>query len=642
VLCLPAALAVAAVGLSAVPPSAAQEPPPIYFVKRVTAQGGNPIQGVPGGVIHEREGCGSAATTAKLKAVAASLGADLQLEVEIGDCSGAAPPPAVQCTARIGEEASTARFEGWRGNVRVPLPRHTLLYNLQLDCSFAGGEGDQLAGALYLTYQPPRIPVRQPLEDWYRLACEWGAGLTIGDSESQVVESILRGLYGHGQRAWRYGYCTIEKGECRFGPSALPIDYPGLRLFPSVRLGRCNWSLLAAGDEQCNFTDCFGFSDMLHYIAGTMGIGGLVDEQVEGTHKKGFGTHGWLRAIDPRAFGNLECGYRQLGCSFLFGVHDLRRRDGVKYDATFGRFYETLGELVDDNILFVMEPIIISLDNSNACFLNGEHYGGFSPLLEVSKALLGCPFEKTPSASLGAMKVSLESVFGDQKPELLRIQLSARVQRRGRYKVVGVLVGGPDGSVLVDRPGERVTAVWPHAIIDGAPDTYTVSLYFSGEDVARAGSGPLRLNAAIVGDQGIAAELHEMLPSLSLEGLGEQLADLKEAVEAERVVLPDSKTALQVRVPVSVRDEGLFAVDARLSSGGKTIVYSGFVRELPQGKQELIIDFPGEAIARRGIDGLYEVTVELHLLDPATGYPLELTDSLVVPIGPFDAADFRS
>ena len=651
---LRAALAIAALGLSAAPHSAAQEPPPVYFVKRVTVSGGNPIHGVKGGVIHERQGCGSAATPVAMKPVAASLGADLKLEVEIGDCSGAAPPPSVQCTARIGERAITAQIEGWRGSVGVPLPHHTLIYELELGCSMAG-QNEGLRSTLYVTFQSPRIAVQQPLEDWYRLACEWGAGLTVGDSESRVIETILHGLYRHAQRDWRYGYCTYKPDQdCRFGPTDLPITYPGLKLFPNPNSGgiaRCTWFVLAAGDQQCNFTDCFGFSHMLHYIVAAMGVGGLANDVVRGAHKLGISTQGWLRANDPRAYGNFECGYRQLGCSFLFVQHDLRRRDGVKYDATFGHLYDHLGELIDDNIRNMLtigkaeKTIAILLDRNIACFVpGGAHYGAFTAFVEApSAALLGCPKEKIPSAAfIGAPKVSTESVLGDEKPELLQVQLSVEVKREGAYTVFGYLSGGPDGEELVvNRPSERVEAVWPNASIEGAPGTYSISLSFSGEDVARAGSGPLWLNAGIIGEKGIADELHQPLPLFSRDDLGEQLGDLEEAVEAEQVVLPDSGTVLRIRVPVSIRDGGLFAVDARLSSGGQTIAYSGFVRELPKGRQELTIDFPGEAIARHGVDGTYEVTVELHYLDPDTGYPLELTDSIEVEIGPFDAADFH-
>jgi len=638
-------------------PAAAE--PVSYHLRRVTVRGGNPIHGVEGGVVFERPGepC-EPATTALMKPMAASLRGDVSLELEIGACPAGSPPPSlVRCAVQVADRPGPpVQFAGWQGSVPIVVPNLTFSYGLGLGCSISG-QTEELGGTLYLTYQPPREPVKQPFEDWYRLACRWGAGLTAAVSEPQVVESILHGLYDQGQRVWRYGYCTVEPGgNCRFGETTLPIDSPSLEPLPkdSPTLGRCKWSALAAGDPKCNFTDCYGFSDLLHYIAATMGVGGLADEEVRGALNRGFGTQGWLRAIDSAALGNLECGYRNLPCSFLFSVHDLRKRDGVSYDATYGRLYTHAGELVANNILGVVGSFIVILDHQNACFVNGPHYGAFSPLREVSKALLGCPKDARkpavfvdPSAGsevFPAGAVGLRSVEGDAKPELLSVQLIVEVLSQGSYSVYSFLSSGPEGNDLaVNRPGQRVTAVWPHAHVSGSPGRYPVTLSFSGEDVARAsGTGSLWLNAVVVGPGGISGELRRKLPSLPLAGLGEQHARLGEISEAARVVFPDGATALRVRIPVAVRDTGSFAVDARLASGGKTLAYSGFRRELTEGEDVLTIEFPGEEIARRGIDGLYEVTVELHLLDPDTGYPLELTDSAMAKIGTFNASDFQS
>jgi hypothetical protein len=219
------------------------------------------------------------------------------------------------------------------------------------------------------------------------------------------------------------------------------------------------------------------------------------------------------------------------------------------------------------------------------------------------------------------------------------------VFEEGTYTVLGFLYGGPGGEVLVaDQPTFDSRMVWPHARISGPPGIYPVTLSFSGEDLAEAGiDSPYWLQAAVVTAEGISDELREPIPELpdrELAELGERAAKLGEIVlPAERVALPDGP-ALRVRVPVEVRDAGPYALDARLSSGDQTLVYAGRRLDLSSGEDVLAIDFPGEPIARRGLDGPYTVTVELHVLEPGTFVPLETADTAKVEIGPFRAADF--
>lgn len=614
-----------ALGLAALWPACAAAQPASYYVRRLVVEGGSPMHGVEDGVIFERhpeEDC-RLPPSPPVKPLAAALGDGVSLHVEIGACPAGAPPPSVPCQLRVGDQIFSTRIEGERGTIPVPVPAHVMDYDLNLQCAFPGRD-EELSTAFYVTYARPLEVVLPPREGWYRLACGAGAGLTAEVQESEALEMILRGIYDVGQRRWRYGYCTMQLGEsgCRFGETVVPRRSPSLNIL-SPTLATCKWSALAENDPLCNFTDCFGFSRLFQYIAATLGIGGLEDQEVRGTHGKGFGTQGWLRSLDPAALGNLECGERELQCAFLFSVHDLRERDGLSYDSTFGRIYQDLGELVAANILSVEGSYIVILDRANACFVQGQPYGGFSPLREIPKAFVGCPRlpeqSAGPAAALTDAAVTLESIAGDARPELVRANLTVEVREPGSYTVTGIL--STDAGTAIDRPSYDSTAVWSQAQVEGT-GKHEVSIFFSGEELANLGAaGPYRLHVAVVAREGIVAELHQDLPPFSRQGLGERAARLGE-------VSVHPGPALRVEVPVMVRDAGLFDVEARLSSGGRTLAYRGFRRDLGEGEHRLEVDFPGEQAA-----GPFAVTVNLHLLDPVTQAPLKPLDSARVESG---------
>jgi len=640
-----AAWALALLGPGAGPLRAA--PPPVtYLIDKVTAVGGNPIKEVEGGVIYQRlTGCEVTPQPVDLpKPLAGSLGDGVSLDLEILPCPGGAPPPTGECRLQVGGGAPvTFAVSGWKANLPVALPAATGVYGLSLRCSFSGQPEEAVFSALFVTFAKPVFPVSEPWQDWYRLACTWGAGVTVADPPSAVLEKILHGLHDQGQRYWRYGYCTRVGTLCIFGDTQLPFLSPDLT--HRGGLGACKWWLLAGGSPHCNFTDCFGYSDLLRYISATFGIRVFALPPIKGAGK-GFSSQGWLKALDP-ASGNLDCGYRGLGCAFLFGEHSLVRHDLLLYDATFGQIYRDLGGLIAQDIVSKENGVVI-LERSQACLLNRPPYGAFDFFRELPLRIERCPRDLDKparfvnlDADLEAGAVKLESVEGDERPEVLTVQLDVNVDVAGAYQVFGALVG-ENREPVANRPGYRSQLPFSSARISGLPGLYRVELSFSGEDLVRSGvSQPYWIDATIVSDHGISDNVFLRLRRLSLEGLGEKSVRLEGIAGAERLQLTQG-TVLRVSLPVDVRTAGTYAVAGYLSSGGRGIAESAQVRDLSPGSQTLEVDFPAEEIARQGLDGTYTVTVEVHSLDPETGAPVEVVDALTQEIGPFQASDFHS
>lgn len=627
-----------------------------YVLDKVVVQGGLPIEDITEGVIYESglDGCSpelSPGLPVSAKPVAGSLGAEVRLDLELRSCPPGAPPPSGQCQLRVGSEPTLASaiLQGWTATISIPLPSATGVYPLELRCTI-GEQEARLDGTLFLLYgKGPISPVTEPPPaEIYQAASTWGAGLTAGDPETAVLLRILGEMHNFGQRHWRYGYCTRTEDYCIFGETVLSRNSP---LLDSIRLDVCRWQVLVSSDSKCNFTDCVGFSEMYRYIAAMMGIGGLALKRETGSMGRGFVTQGWLISLDPKA-GSFECGYRNLLCAFVFGKHFPLERDGVFYDAAFGVTYPNTHGLIAASIFSSSRKtgLLKFVDGMRACLLNRPSYGKFPYFRQVAPHTEECPIDDTHPASFvdnvqdfpsGA--VELESIEGDKRPELINVHLLVDVETAGGYIVFGTIRGGPDGEMLaVSRPRFRDQTVVSNEHIEGPPGVYPVTLRFSGEDLVHSNvPPPYWIDASIISSWGLSDHIHRRLPAFSLQGLGEQAARLSEISKAEKAARPGQSPALRVTVPVAVRTAGPYAVAARLASGGETLAYSGFRRELPEGDHVLTVDFPGDEIAAHGIKGRYDVTVELHRLDPETGLPFEFVDTAERELGSFDAADFH-
>src|SRR4030095_10235432 len=127
-----------------------------------------------------------------------------------------ASTPEVDCQMKVGAVATRHRFHGRRQVLPILLPDLTGIHPLSLTCAINGRGGDTVNATLYLTYARPTCLIAQPEELWYRRACSWAAGIAVTASQAEIPRRILHGMYAHGQRRWRYGYCEPEGDECVF------------------------------------------------------------------------------------------------------------------------------------------------------------------------------------------------------------------------------------------------------------------------------------------------------------------------------------------------------------------------------------------------------------------------------------------
>ena len=417
----------------------AAPPPPLYRIDEIAVVDGNPVAGQAGGVIYK----GSPADCAtppeeEIQPVSTFLAANTKLRVRIAGCQEGQPKPRVECVLSPG---GTVRFEDWTHDLSLSLPDRTGVHSLGLACSANGqGMGD-LTADLYLTLQAPRpIFGEPPPAEWYELVTTWAAGFKKGAHEDAVLHTILAQTYAYGQQNWRYGFCKKQAGgKCVFGPTA--IDSRDLLCGSSGQSDfcRCYWYQILPGGTPpgCNFSTCFGFSDVFEFLSALMGIGGIRDLVVEGDYGNGFQLHPWARAIDPALLGFVHCGYRDLLCLYVFLNHDLRQRGARIYDTTFGRTYLRLDELVAQNIVSWQGKNAL-LENRAACYRTTGYGEWFYYDLAEEVALCETPDQdpvQPPDPALG-----IPPPAASIKPD------STRLERKGlqfeAVTVVDVKVGG--------------------------------------------------------------------------------------------------------------------------------------------------------------------------------------------------------
>ncbi|MFL6198472.1 MAG: hypothetical protein ACJ76J_04820 [Thermoanaerobaculia bacterium] len=616
---LPLFLVLGGALLPGAPPGRAQ--PPAAAMGKITAVGGQGVRGVENGLLLNRSfGSGCELPDLPVQPFAASLGDDVELDVQLIACPPA-PLPEGRCQIRIGDAVSTW-IEAQEGLVKVPvpLPGLTGIYQPELHCEAGGQVLPALASRLYLTYAPPRPIVDPPEEVWYERACSWGAGLGRSATEREVLDTILSQLYQFGQHRWRYATCAIvDNGAlCKLGPTLVPTGV--LLCNDSAVLCKCRWIDLVRGKPPLNFADCFVYSQVLQYIAATMGIGGMVPHLTLGSYNLGFVTHATTRSLDPEFTGNLMCGERNAPCSYTFANHELRKWGDLIYDPTFGGIYHHTDELFSQSVTEVTD-YGLTFEKGGAC-LQGPGYGGFPSYVEIREGgEPGCARFETQQQEPARFTETPPTLLQRTSDQLV-VQVEVAILTQGTYVVSGELYEN-DGKTPVTQRSHHETVKAPtQTTVSGSPGEHKVDLIFSSEDVARSGYlGPYRLTARLSADA--TGPPLDTLRAASVSGVisSDELVHMRPGparlgnpseISLEWVSGSDPPVLLAT-IPMLVRVTAPYGIDARLSRGETTLAYGG-------GQVELATGAPPLQVALRFTEvpapGTYDLAVSLHWLDP--------------------------
>jgi hypothetical protein len=588
-----------AVAVAAAAPSSAAAPTLALERVAVTA-GALPVRGSDGVLFEQRFGpdCEPIAAAAGFPAFAGTVGSRIELEVAVESCPRT-PDPRVECSWRAvpaplddascrpteGPETSgTAAWQGHRGRVVVEAPATTGTYDFFLTCHVRGSELPMPERRLFVTRGAPLLAVSPPAVDWYQRAGCWAAGFTAASPEGEILAAIVSGIYRYGQENWRYAYSnTVKPGrlyrlplrvnangrqdvDYRIKPSDAPDQEPECTDGPL--LCKCSWQGLVADATICNNSDCFVFSDVLHAIAGVMGVGGLLPVRVRGAEKQGFVTIP-VRSFDPDFAGNILCGdeFSSPQCfPYLFAVHSLRLFDGRYFDATFGRIYASKDAPVALSISPQDKCVVELVASPRIMLLLRPEYGSwpfyFGPpgLTWSDLPPPVCP--KLPATDFRLLPLDPD---GDGIFEALEATVEVTVDGSGEQFFQAVLV--KDGEPVAGQPAGDV-AYPTHFSFTGEPGPATLRFRFSGEEIYRSGRDR-PFGILIRSDRGHVARLDEDAcrgagePACLYSSYGETGADFAggEAIE----VVDDGGGVFRVRAPLTVRKPGAYVVDGRLA-----------------------------------------------------------------------------
>ena len=621
-----------------------------YAIESVLVTNGHPVKGVEGGVIFEQyfDATSKLYTERSLpgdKPIAATVGTTLNMEITVGSQEPGNPEdPNVVCGwavlgvgPRVDAWDSGIHLVSWIGResaLEVKVPERTGIYEFSLTCQINDApHRDVVERILFATYGAPLDLGTAPEPDWYRRACDWGAGFTAQAREGDVLKAMLDGVYRYGQAHWRYGSfdnVVRQGGSDNYRPECGTSGWC-----------QCSWQQLVAEKTSCNFANCYQFSEVLQFTASILGIGVLQPTVIKGENGVGFVTPPNVPSLDPRFIGNIHCWEGECP-SYLFSSHSLRLRDGVYYDATFNRTYASPSEPIYESIELAQDGAkkLTSIDDM-LCPV-ATVYGGWHNYLPPSAQVVACPAPMLSSDNSRAAFTDQIEFFqvntdADGVFEEIGVDVGVRVDVPGHY-VVKATLHDRDGYLVAHRPTAR-SADSTKGFVPRFEGQHTVRLIFSGEEISIAGkSGPYTMKAQLVSDDGVLGRLSVNTPTdmdLGHHLFGERDAEIVNVITVRGAddAFDDRYSALKVTLELAGQtEESFYLLHARVSKNGETLAYGTLKFNLETSSQEVVLDFQGRREGLFRSDESYDLTIQLIDSDLKTVHSKDETVEVLPPL----------
>ena len=629
--------------LLAVPALPAQLPgepiPDIHLQRARIVAGGFPMRGMENGVLLERLS-GPLCQGLPLPeappptAIATSVDREVRVELTLGSCTQTRAEPLVSCDWQIFGLSNQdtpilsdhAEWQGWSGQTAMRAPSLTGAYRATMNCLVDGkAPAIVVERDLYVTYREPTplitLPGPPPM-DWYSRGTTWAPGFTAAADEQDVLKALVANIYQHGWNSWQYG--------CFQSTSPLVLDRDSFCY--------CMWAGLVPFTN-CQFANCYQFSDVFEVLASTLGIGAFGYTVVEGEAQAGFMTVTGIASIDPLFTGNTTCNPGMDLCpSYVFGSHNMRFRDGLYYDTTFGSTYRERNKHVAMSLMPQQDICRPSMESPTTCLYElGRGYGYWrywkvgacnealcSPSEESDASEADASGEsessgesETPNTGEGFAIRELNFVppadFANL-PHQVSLQLTVNIPEGapadGQYELTGT-VTDKDGRLVANR-GSWGSPSFALARFQLSPGEHVLPFMFSGQQFykARNSQPPLHASLQLAGEEGVVARFSGTLPVPKNDWakFGEVPGEVN---QIEQVGLAEDGT-LQVRTCVAVRETEPTVLQLRLSKHGQTLAYAGALLEPAEtGKacQDLTFTVPpGAQPPFEVVAGLYQMS----------------------------------
>jgi Dockerin type I domain len=524
---------------------------------------------------------------------------------------GSMKPPAVTADWSVDGTAKrgTLNWTGFEKEVEFGMPGAIGAYTAKLKLKLDNGQEISADRKLYVTRKAPLVA--NPRIHWYKKGVEWANGES---AETSIVSKVRTGLYGYGRTSWKYGY---------------------------ISGGKCNWTGLMGNPLTCNYSDCYVFSDVLENISKTLGVGGMSAETVVGNNPGAFWRFlGWpgepflttnSPSLDPAFPGSARPALGGAYNRYIFSSHSLLKRDGVFHDATFNKAYTTPRAFIvanfnsnygTDSIGYYQDS-----DEGPRLYANADPtppvpyaaWGTYSYALTPPPPLPTPGANRMVAAAAAASLVAFPSVAAWRTPDAnsdgrfdaVEVDVNVDILVGGRYAVIGRLQT-PGGELVSNTPSFQSSQI-TRATVAGNAGRAVMTLRFSGEQIRYASAdGPWNLVLYANGQSGPAGTASLVTPAYKRSDFGERKALLRSLIATPIDADGSGKYELvRLNTEIDVLEAGPYQISATIVGAGSGLGAQTRQTMLSTGVQPISVDLPATAILRSGIDGPYEVTLNL-------------------------------
>ncbi len=591
-----------------------------YAIERVQVRDGHPIRDTEGVLFQQSFDDECVAQwdqdTETVRSFAGSISSEVEIHIRLMGC-GTEVAPSASCEWQINplhqrkvSRRDTITWEGWETRFRLPLPSFTGEARFSLHCSM-GASQDEMETALFTTYRAPTPLVTlegAPEQEWYRRAVEWGGGFQANATEEDILRQMVQRQYDYGSQKWRYGSfpsAATEKIHFCFDSG---FCY-------------CPWRYLVAAQVECDFANCYQFSNTFESLASTLGIGGFGYTILEGEGGAGILTKTDLASVDPRFQGNSRCDGSTEHCpAYVFGTHNLRYRDGYYFDPTYGSSYRgrtdgvamSLKSTASDNgcrISFEDGKTVLCPRKDDDFYGQWTRWAIYTVKDEADIAQIGmAPPEQQGSISNITVAPELASGPGPH----MTLQGTLQVPQAGLYHLMGALL--KDGVPVATHgvTGHQDVSLGQFKMAAHTPLDFTIKL--SADQILRSGlTPPFTMKLSLFDRSGIVAVYSQEMAMPSLPNLrGEDDSIAMAVAIPPTAILPPNAQALTVRVKLSGSEEEKVLLQVRLAKDGTTIDYGGVLLDKVPASGWVDVEIPAESIRASGLQPPYQAIVGLY------------------------------
>lgn len=513
-------------------------------------------------------------------------------------------------------------LKGWENNFKVTIPDKIGKYKLEVVLQICNGNEvlteEKRTHTLYVVLNDPQelgwfssYDIVPPKTYWLDLAMEWGGKSNV---EKDILDNLNKNIYTNPLK-WKYGY-----------RSTAPAKDNAIQLLEN-----------AVGTT---YGDCYVFRDVWRIMAATLGI----KTDYYDYEDEGFITS-TTKALDNNDYANAFPKGSSTADRWSFGSHALGKYGGTYYDPTFGlsytdpkkNIYAELTKPLSTGILDYEYKILSPGGGALNVYLSEiiDWSSGKPRLVGVKTGKGGWPVTEyikvrgnsagvnnLQSTGTGEIGIDISgytenTVDKDSNGlyDYLTAELDVDAKEAGTYIIDSMLFSDKEDLIVKGKldTSEETTALPNISIIELKEGKQKIKLYFSGEQIRKAGfDGPYTISVSFSSDGSIGLHKEYKTGKYAFSDFQGNLMEYTGVTDAGSDVNNDGQfDTLDVDVGLNVLADGDYIVEGSLFADGKHLCDAKVEKKVKKGSETVTLKFVGQALRFSGVDGPYDVYITL-------------------------------